>query len=283
MKRLTKAESKARQLNLFVDERSLFEKLCDLHNLQAGFKAVKENGGAPGVDGVTVEAYGNRLDELDKELERRGLEFCRFADDCNIFVRSPKAANRIMSSISKFIEKKLKLKINHEKSKVGRSLEVKFLGMTIIEGTVAISRQSMERAMAKVKELTPRGTHLSLEQTMKRINEWYKGWSGYYLMTQYPTQFVKIEAHIRRRLRSRIVDQQKRRRHLFKKLVKRGVSKSLSAKTVYTNNGRWVLSKSYALHKAFPNRWFTDVLGQWLRSTGLLKHWFGVHRWIRLS
>ncbi len=87
------------------------------------------------------------LDELDKELERRGLEFCRYADDCNIFVMSPKSANRVMSSISKFIEQKLKLKINREKSKVGRSREVKFLGMTIIDGTKAISHQSIQRAM----------------------------------------------------------------------------------------------------------------------------------------
>jgi RNA-directed DNA polymerase len=439
--------SKARQLNLFVDERSLFEKLCDLHNLQAGFKAVKKNGGAPGVDGVTVEEFESRLDEelarlkkdlegwsykpspvrrveipkpgkgagvrllgvpcvgdrvvhatlknllepildptfsdhsygfrpgynqqqavesahrivkggkeyvvdidlskffdrvnhdrliyllsghvadkrilrligeilrsgvmvngvvqlteegtvqgsplspllsnvvldeLDKELERRGLEFCRYADDCNIFVRSPKSANRVMSSISKFIEQKLKLKINREKSKVGQSREVKFLGMTIIDGTRAISHQSIQRAMQKVKELTPRGTHLSLEQTMKRINEWYVGWSGYYLMTQYPAQFVKIEAHIRRRLRARIVDQQKRRRHLYNKLVKRGVPKSL-AKAVFLNLGRWALSRTGAMHKAYPNRWFTDVMGQQIRSNAKLKHWFGIRKWIRVA
>jgi RNA-directed DNA polymerase len=439
--------SKARQLNLFVDERSLFEKLCDLHNLQAGFKAVKKNGGAPGVDGVTVEEFESRLDEelarlkkdlegwsykpspvrrveipkpgkgagvrllgvpcigdrvvhatlknllepildptfsdhsygfrpgynqqlavesahrivkggkeyvvdidlskffdrvnhdrliyllsghvadkrilrligeilrsgvmvngvvqlteegtvqgsplspllsnvvldeLDKDLERRGLEFCRYADDCNIFVRSLKSANRVMSSISKFIEQKLKLKINREKSKVGRSREVKFLGMTIIDGTKAISHQSIQRAMQKVKELTPRGTHLSLEQTMKRINEWYVGWSGYYLMTQYPAQFVKIEAHIRRRLRARIVDQQKRRRHLYNKLVKRGVPKSL-AKAVFLNLGRWALSRTGAMHKAYPNRWFTDVMGQQIRSNAKLKHWFGIRKWIRVA
>lgn len=448
MKKHPTERSKARQLNLFVDERSLFVKLCDLHNLQAGFKAVKKNGGAPGVDGVTVQEYEGRLDEelaqlkkdlegwsykpspvrrveipkpgkgagvrllgvpcvgdrvvhatlkvllepildpmfsdhsygfrpgynqqqavqaaqrivkdgkeyvvdidlskffdrvnhdrliyllswhitdkrilrligmilrsgamvngvvqlteegtvqgsplspllsnvvldeLDKELERRGLEFCRYADDCNIFVSSSKSASRVMTSISKFIEQKLKLKINREKSKVGLSREVKFLGMTIIDGTVAISWQSIERAMLKVKELTPRGTCLSLEQTMKRINEWYIGWSGYYLMTQYPSQFVKIEGHIRRRLRARIVDQQKRRRHLYKKLVKRGVSRGHAAKTAQSNRGRWALSWTKALHKAYPNRWFTDVLGQKVRSNGMLKHWFGIHRWIRIA
>jgi group II intron reverse transcriptase/maturase len=438
MKKHPTERSKARQLNLFVDERSLFEKLCDLHNLQAGFKAVKKNGGAPGVDGVTVEEYEDRLDEelarlkkdlegwsykpspvrrveipkpgkgagvrllgvpcigdrvvhatlkallepildptfsdhsygfrpgynqqqaveaaqrivkggkeyvvdidlskffdrvnhdrlihllsghvadkrilrligkilrsgvmvngvvqltgegtvqgsplspllsnvvldeLDKELERRGFEFCRYADDCNIFVRSLKSANRVMTSISKFIEQKLKLKINREKSKVGQSREVKFLGMTIIDRTVAISWQSIERAMLKVKELTPRGTHLSLELTMKRINEWYMGWSSYYLMTQYPSQFVKIEGHIRRRLRARIVDQQKRRRHLYKKLIKRGVPQDQAAKTAQSNNGRWALSWTEALHRAYPNRWFTNVLGQELRSNAKLKHW----------
>lgn len=448
MKKHPTEESKARQLNLFFDERSLFEKLCDLYNLQAGFKAVAKNDGAPGIDEVTVEEYGNNLDEelaqlkkeleswsykpkpvlrveipkpgkgagvrflgipcvrdrvvhatiklllepiidptfsdhsygfrpgynqqqgveaaqrivrsgkeyvvdidlskffdrvnhdrliyllsgyvddkrilrltglilrsgvmkygkvylteegtvqgsplspllsnvvldeLDKELERRGLEFCRFADDCNIFVRSPKAANRVMESISKFIEKKLKLKINHEKSKVGRSKDVKFLGMTIINGNLAISGESMKRAMQKVKELTPRGTNLTLEQTMKRINQWYMGWSGYYLMTQYPTQFVKIEAHLRRRLRSRMVDQQKKRRHLYRKIVKRGVPCKDAASAVYSNNGRWVLSRSGAMHKAYPNRWFTDVLGQQLRSTAKLKHWFGLRKWIRVT
>ncbi|MCW5211122.1 group II intron reverse transcriptase/maturase, partial [Desulfobulbus sp. N3] len=94
------------------------------------------------------------LDELDKELEQRGLEFCRFADDCNIFVRTPKSAERVMKSISKFIEGKLKLKINKDKSKVGRSRDVKFLGLTIIDGAIVISAQSIKRAMLKVKELT---------------------------------------------------------------------------------------------------------------------------------
>ncbi|MCP3953845.1 MAG: group II intron reverse transcriptase/maturase, partial [Desulfobacterales bacterium] len=110
------------------------------------------------------------LDKLDKELERRGLEFCRYADDCNIFVRSPKAANRVMGSITRFIEHKLKLKVNWDKSKTGKSRDVKFLGMTVIRGAIAISVQSMRRARQKVRELTPRGTHLSIEKTVARIN-----------------------------------------------------------------------------------------------------------------
>ncbi len=112
------------------------------------------------------------LDELDKELENRGLEFCRFADDCNIFVSSQKAAQRVMSSISKFISTRLKLVVNREKSKVALSKYVKFLGLTIVAGTIAISVVSINRAMVTVKELTPRGTHITLEETIRRINTW---------------------------------------------------------------------------------------------------------------
>jgi len=221
------------------------------------------------------------LDELDKELEQRGLEFCRFTDDCNIFVRTPKAVEQVMGSISKFIEKKLKLKINRDKSKVGRSRDVKFLGMTIIDGARVISAQSMKRARQKVKELTSRGTHLTLVATMKRINQWYIGWSGYYMMTQYPAQLHAVEAHIRRRLRSRFVDQQKKRGHLFNKLIKRGVSRRM-ANIVFSNRGRWVLSNTFALTKAYPVRWFTDQAGQWVRLVHKLRHWFPVNQWIKV-
>ena len=223
------------------------------------------------------------LDELDKELERRGLEFCRFADDSNIFVGSKKAAERVMSSISKFIEKKLRLVINQEKSKIGLSKCVKFLGMTVIAGTLAISLQSMQRAMDKVKELTPRGTHWTLEQTMEEINKWYTGWTGYYEMTQYPTQLGKIEAHIRRRLRARIIDQQKNRRNLRRLLVKRGVSRSRASVVAYSNKKRWALSHTKAVETAFHNRWFIKNLGQFIRSDNNLPHWFSDGRYIKMT
>lgn len=223
------------------------------------------------------------LDELDKELEDRGLEFCRFADDCNIFVRSEKAANRVMASISKFIENKLKLEINRDKSKVSLSRYVKFLGMTIVAGTIAISAVSMDRAIAKVRELTPRGTHLTLEETVKRINQWYIGWSGYYRMTQYPSQLGRIEAHVRRRLRSRIIGQQKRRRHLFRKLVKRNVSKAYAARTVFSNKGRWALSHTFAMGRAYPNHYFIKHLGLRIRTNEPHPHWFGLETWIKVT
>ncbi len=223
------------------------------------------------------------LDELDKELERRGLEFCRFADDCNIFVGSQKAAQRVMKSISKFIENKLKLLVNQKKSKVALSKYVKFLGMTIITGAIAISSVSMKRAMAKVKELTPRGTYLTLEKTIERINNWYMGWSGYYRMTQYPSQLRKIEGHIRRRLRSRLIGQQKRRRHLFKKLVKRDVPRRLAGKTVFSNQGRWALSHTRAVERAYPNRWFIKEMGLKIRSDEENPQWFSPVQWVKIT
>lgn len=223
------------------------------------------------------------LDELDKELESRGLEFCRFADDCNIFAGSQAAAERVMRSITKFIEKRLKLVVNQEKSKVALSKFVKFLGMTIIAGTIAISAHSMQRAMAKVKQLTPRGTSLNIEQTIVKTNQWYKGWAAYHKMGQYPNQLATIEAHIRRRLRSRIVSEQKKRRHLLNTLVKQGISRGLAARTVYSNRKRWALSHTKAVERAYPNRWFTHTLGQEIASTEQHPHWFAPKIWINLT
>ena len=223
------------------------------------------------------------LDELDKELESRGLEFCRWADDCNIFVKTQKAADRVMESVSKFIKNKLKLEVNKEKSKVALSRYVKFLGMTIIAGTIAISTMSMNKAMAKVKELTPRGTSMSLERTIVKVNKWYVGWANYYAMTQYPLQLANIEAHIRRRLRSRLVDQQKSKRNLFNKLVSRGVPRRQVGRTVYSHMGRWAISHTRAVERAFPNVWFTESMGQKIKSNEQRKHWFPIKTMVRLT
>jgi group II intron reverse transcriptase/maturase len=221
------------------------------------------------------------LDELDKELEKRGLEFCRFADDCNIFVKSQKAAERVMETVSQFIETKLKLKVNREKSQVARSEGVKFLGFTVVNGTIAIARKALQTAMNKAKALTPRGTDKDIETTLKTINQWYVGWSNYFSLSNYPAQLAKIEAHIRRRLRSRLVDQQKSKGNLYRTLVRRGVSPKVAA-TVYTNRKRWALSKTVAVSRAYPNDWFKRK-GQVIRSDRKEVHWFEVSRWVHLT
>jgi RNA-directed DNA polymerase len=223
------------------------------------------------------------LDELDKELEQRGLEFCRFADDCNIFAKTERAAERIMTSIKKFIEKKLKLKVNEEKSKTAKSDQVKFLAMTIVNGTIAISKAALNKAMEKVKELIPRGTNLRIEQAVEKINSWYRGWASYFKMTQYPAQLKSIEAHIRRRLRARIVSQQKKKRNLIAKLIKRGVAKKQAENTVYTNRKTWALSHTKAVEKAFSNNWFSNTLQQIIVSDKKLDHWFSPDVWVKLA
>lgn len=223
------------------------------------------------------------LDRLDKELERRGLEFCRFADDCNIFVSSQKAAERVMLSVCKFIENKLKLVVNQEKSQVALSHQVKFLGMTIVNSAIAISKKAIDHALTKVKELTPRGTSSTIRDTVRKINLWYRGWSSYHSMTQYPAQLRKIEAHIRRRLRSRLVSQQKRRRYLYNKLIKRGVKSKTAYRAVYSNRQRWALSHTVAVERAYSNRWFEDEIGLFIRSKDKLPHWFELNQWVHLS
>lgn len=222
------------------------------------------------------------LDELDKELERRGIEFCRFADDCNSFGESEKKAMGMMKLITSFVEGKLKLKVNQEKSKVALTSQVKFLGMTIVSATLAVSVASMQRAMDKVKDLTPRGTNLTIERTIEQINRWYVGWANYYKMTQYPAQLKKIEAHIRRRLRARLVAQQKSRRSLYRKLTKLGVPGGMAGKAVFSNRKRWALSHTRAVEQAFSNQWF-EYKGLKVKSDQMLAHWFDLNRWIKLT
>jgi group II intron reverse transcriptase/maturase len=223
------------------------------------------------------------LDELDQELERRGLEFCRFADDCNIFVTSQKAADRVMEKVSQFIEKKLKLKVNQEKSQVALSDRVKFLGFIVVNGTIAIAHKALQTAMSKVKALTPRGTHKPLETTLEKINQWYVGWSNYYSLTNYPSQLMKIEAHIRRRLRSRLGVSKRENSICIEIWSSRGVPRTQASKAVFSNNKRWVLSNVRAVTRAYPNSWFINLKGQEIRSDRKLAHWFEVSQWIRLA
>jgi hypothetical protein len=171
-------------------------------------------------------------------------------------------AEKVMQEVSEFIEKRLKLVVNREKSQVRRSEGVKFLGMTIDRNKRrCISKKSMKRALEKVRDLTPRNARGPIEINMSKINQWYVGWSNYYSMTEYPLQLRVIEAHLRRRLRAQFVRQQKRRRTLFSKLVKRGLTKGLAAKTAFNNKGTWALSKAIGIEQAYSNEWFCRDLG----------------------
>jgi group II intron reverse transcriptase/maturase len=221
------------------------------------------------------------LDELDKELERRGLEFCRYADDAKIFVRSYAAGNRVMRSVSRFIEKRLKLSVNAAKSKVVKASEMVFLGYVATRRHVYISKKSMKRAREKLRELIPRRSHIPFEAQVDRFNQWYRGWSNYYKLTNYPYQLQMIEAHARRRFRAQKVAGAKRRRFLVRKLIKLGAAKGSVWKRIYQGKDRtWKLSNSYPVQRVWSNQWF--------RQQGLLDvshkglpHWRSVkqRRW----
>ena len=214
------------------------------------------------------------LDQLDKELERRGLDFVRYADDANIFVGSRKAAERVLTSVTNYIEKKLKLRVNRAKTQTARSKSVKFLGMTVLAGGLAmISVGAMKKAKERVKELIPRSGRGSFETQVERVNLWYQGWSGYYAMTNYPNQLHQIEANIRMRFRLQFIKNHKRKKHLVGKLRRRGVKGGQAYKAVYLkNSGRWRLAHDFAVHAAWKTSWFRQH-GLKTRSKAAQDHW----------
>lgn len=215
------------------------------------------------------------LDELDKELEERDLKFCRWADDCNIYLRSEAAAKRVMGSVTKFIESKLRLKVNTEKSKVAHSRFVKFLGMTIIGSTLVISARSMTSAFAQVRQLIPTNSPIPVQTSMYRVNQWYIGWAAYHSMASYPRQLIILEAHIRRRFRARLIRQCKYPKTLYRRLVKQGVTRKTAARNAWSNHGPWKLSHM-AADTAWSTKWFINVAGQKIYSNKNLEHWKSV-------
>ena len=203
------------------------------------------------------------LDEFDRELERRGLRFARYADDCNVYVRSRRAGERVMGSITRFITTKLKLKVNEQKSAVARPWERKFLGFSFTanrEPKRRIAPKAVLRFKEKVRELTRRTRGVSTERMAEDLSRYLRGWIGYFGKCQTPSVLEDLEKWFRRRLRSAIWKQWKRGSVRFDELRKRGVDKSLAAKTAGSAHGPWHLANSKGLAFALPNAYF-DSLG----------------------
>lgn len=202
------------------------------------------------------------LDELDRELERRSLCFVRYADDSNIYVRSRRAGERVMKSITRFLEVKLKLKVNGEKSAVARPWERKFLGFSFTrdrEPKRRIAPKAVKRFKERVRELTSRTRGISIERMTEDLNRYLRGWIGYFGKCQTPSVLQGLEEWIRRRLRSAIWKQWKRGTVRFAELVKRGVGKDLAAQTAGSAHGPWRLANSPALAIALPNVYFASL------------------------
>jgi RNA-directed DNA polymerase len=203
------------------------------------------------------------LDEFDRELERRGLRFARYADDCNVYVRSRRAGERVMASIAAFIAKKLKLKVNQQKSAVARPWERKFLGFTFTwnrEPRRRIAPKAVLRFKERVRELTSRTRGISTERMAEELAQYLRGWLGYFGKCETPSVLRSLEEWTRRRLRSVIWKQWTRGSVRFAELRKRDVGKDLAAKTAGSAHGPWRLANSPALAYALPNAYF-DSLG----------------------
>jgi RNA-directed DNA polymerase len=202
------------------------------------------------------------LNELDRELERRGHRFVRYADDCNIYVRSQRAGERVMESVTGFITQKLKLKVNSEKSAVARPWERKFLGFSFTAKEPQkrrIAPKSMVRFKDRVREITRRTRGVSLQGMVEDLNVYLRGWHGYFRFCQTPSVLVDLDSWIRRKLRCVMWKQWKRGRTRYQELRKRGVNVALAAKTAGNPHGLWRLSHSPGLCVAFPNAYFDGI------------------------
>jgi len=204
------------------------------------------------------------LDELDRELDRRGLRFVRYADDANIFVRSERAGQRVMTSIRRFLEKRMRLQVNEEKSGVRKPDDVQFLGFSFRcseeGGAVAIlpSAKAERRLRTTVREMTPPSWGRSIGSCMANISRYLTGWISHFrLCTPEAVQRLgNIDAHIRRRIRAIIVRQKKRPRFLVRHLKARGVSHRAAAACAYCGKGAWVKSNRPAMQRAYAPAWF---------------------------
>jgi len=202
------------------------------------------------------------LDELDRELERRGHRFARYADDSNIYVCSRRAGERVMESMVRFITTKLKLKVNQQKSAVARPWERKFLGFSFTwnrEPKRRIAPKAVLRFKQRVRELTRRTKGVSIEWMAEELAQYLRGWIGYFGRCQTPSVLQGLEEWTRRRLRSVIWKQWKRGTVRFAELRKRGVGKDLAAQTAGSAHGPWRMANSPALTIALPNAYFNSL------------------------
>jgi RNA-directed DNA polymerase len=202
------------------------------------------------------------LDVLDRELEKRGHRFARYADDCNIYVRSQRAGERVMASITGFLGQRLKLRVNQAKSKVARPWQVKFLGFSFTsqkEPRRRIAPQALDRLKRRVRQATRRTRSVSIEDMVKALGRYLSGWRGYFSFCETPSVLRDLDSWIRRRLRSVVWKQWQRGRVRFRELRARGVGKDLAAQTAGSCHGPWRLAKSPALSFALPNAFWVSL------------------------
>lgn len=200
------------------------------------------------------------LDELDKELEKRGHAFCRYADDCNIYVNSKKAGERVMTSLINFIERKLKLKVNRKKSGVRHCSEVKFLGYTLLSGGhIRVADTSITRLKDKIREITKRNRGVPFSQIIDELNQVIIGWTNYFaLANKWLSNFRDMDGWIRRKLRCYRLKQCGRKHTIFKFLHSFGIPINTSWNVALYSQGWWAMSRKKGAAKAMGTQWFAQ-------------------------
>lgn len=200
------------------------------------------------------------LNELDWELEKRGHYYCRYADDCNIYVKSEKAGARVMQTLTRYIEERLQLKVNGVKSAVAKVEERKFLGYRIAgKGELQIAPQSLSRLKERVKEITRRNRGVSLETVIDELRSYLTGWIGYYRLTDEVDPLRRLDSWIRRKVRCYRLKQTKRGKGLVRFLREQGVFPNRAHKLGSSGIGWWRMSCTPQASIAMPNRWLASI------------------------
>lgn len=200
------------------------------------------------------------LDDLDQELERRGHCFCRYADDCNIYVRSMRAGERVLASITNFLEKKLRLRVNREKSAVASVWERKFLGHRLLsDGTSGVAPESIQRLKQKVRRITRRNRGVSLGRVVDELNSLLTGWVNYFRFARCKTHLERLDEWIRHRLRCVKLKQRKRAKSISDFLKSCGVPTGRSWSLGASGKGWWRMAGSPGAHEAMNTNWFTRL------------------------
>ena len=202
------------------------------------------------------------LNDLDRELEERGHKFVRYADDCNVYVKTETAGARVMESVKKYLEKKLKLKVNPKKSKVERATRVKFLGFSFFKRKgavlVRIANRTKERFMEKVRNLTRRTRSGKLEDIVSEINRYIVGWTAYYRLAATPSVFEGLDEWIRRRLRQMLWKRWKRGTTRYRELRKLGVPPERAALGA-VGTSPWRMSLTPVINEALCNAYWQNT------------------------
>jgi RNA-directed DNA polymerase len=202
------------------------------------------------------------LDELDRELERRGHRFVRYADDSNVYVRSERAGRRVMESISRFIMQKLKLKVNEAKSAVARPLQRKFLGFSFTAGPEVkrtIAPKALNQFKQRIRDITRRAKSVSIDATMDELVPFMRGWRGYFGFCETPEVLIYLTRWVRLRLRAALWRQWKTPRRRRAALLASGVSERLASNTAGSSHGAWYLARAKALSVGLPNAYFKSL------------------------